>query len=100
MITRVVKMTFREDEIQSFEQIFAESAALIESFEGCGEVKLMRDISHNNVFFTLSKWQTEEHLQIYRSSILFKTTWARVKPLFSEKAEAWSLLNITPAYYD
>ncbi|MBC7757956.1 MAG: antibiotic biosynthesis monooxygenase [Phormidesmis sp. FL-bin-119] len=100
MITRVVKMTFREDEIQSFEQIFAESAALIESFEGCGEVKLMRDISHNNVFFTLSKWQTEEHLQIYRSSILFKMTWARVKPLFSEKAEAWSLLNITPAYYD
>ena len=93
-------MTFREDEIQSFKQIFAESAALIQSFEGCGEVKLMRDMSHNNVFFTLSKWETEEHLQIYRSSILFKTTWARVKPLFSEKAEAWSLLNITPAYYD
>ena len=100
MITRVVKMTLREDEIQSFKQIFAESAVLIQSFEGCGEVKLMRDISHSNVFFTLSKWQTEEHLQIYRSSILFKTTWARVKPLFSEKAEAWSLLNITPAYYD
>lgn len=91
-------MTFREDEIQSFKQIFAESAALIQSFKGCGEVKLMRDISNNNVFFTLSKWQTEEHLQIYRSSILFKTTWARVKPLFSEKPQAWSLSNITPAY--
>jgi quinol monooxygenase YgiN len=98
MITRVVKMTFREDEIQSFKQIFAESAALIQSFEGCGEVKLMRDVNNKNIFFTLSKWQTEEHLQIYRSSILFKTTWARVKPLFSEKAQAWSLLDITPAY--
>ena len=93
-------MTFREDKIQSFKQIFAESAALIQSFDGCGEVKLMRDISNNNVFFTLSKWQTEEHLHIYRSSILFKTTWARVKPLFSEKAQAWSLLDITPAYYE
>ena len=91
-------MTFKEDKIESFKQIFAESAALIQSFKGCGEVKLMRDISHNNVFFTLSKWQTEKHLQIYRSSILFKTTWTKVKPLFSEKAQAWSLLNITPAH--
>ena len=90
-------MTVREDEIQSFKQIFAESAALIQSFEGCSEVKLMQDISNKNIFFTLSKWQTEEHLHIYRSSLLFKTTWARVKLLFSEKAQAWSLLDIMPA---
>lgn len=100
MITRVVKMTFREDEIQRFKQIFAESAALIQSFEGCGEVRLMQDNRNENVYFTLSKWQSEEHLNSYRSSVLFETTWAKVKPLFSEKAKAWSLLDITPAYHE
>lgn len=98
MITRVVKMTFKQDDVQKFKQIFAESAALIQSFEGCNEVRLMQDKSNESVYFTLSKWQSEEHLNSYRSSVLFQTTWTKVKPMFSEKAQAWSLLDITPAY--
>ncbi|MGB4401199.1 MAG: antibiotic biosynthesis monooxygenase family protein [Daejeonella sp.] len=91
MITRIVKMTFREEETENFTEIFKETSEFIRSSNGCLEVKLMRDISNANVFFTLSKWQSEEHLNIYRCSDLFMTTWARVKPLFSEKAQAWSV---------
>lgn len=96
MITRVVKMTFKAEDVQKFEQIFERTADLIQSFEGCHEVKLMRDISSVNTYFTLSRWQSEEHLNAYRASSLFKTIWADVKPLFSEKAQAWSLSHITP----
>ena len=81
--------------IQKFEQIFEKTAGLIRAFEGCHEVKLMRDISNEHVFFTVSRWTSENHLNAYRSSTLFKATWADVKPLFSEKAHAWSLLDMS-----
>ncbi len=96
MITRVVKMTFNAEDVQKFEQIFEKTVEFIQSFEGCLDVRLMRNLGDANVYFTLSRWQSEEHLNIYRSSSLFVTTWADVKPLFSEKAQAWSLLDISP----
>lgn len=93
MITRIVRITFRAEEIKQFIRIFDLSVNLIESFEGCLGVELMKDAGNENVFFTLSKWESEDHLNQYRSSALFKSTWAEVKPLFAEKADAWSLID-------
>lgn len=93
MITRVVKMTFKPESIQVFKEIFYASQKLIGSFEGCNRVDLMRDLNNECVFFTLSYWDSEEDLNSYRQSYLFKNTWSKVKPLFSEKAEAWSLIS-------
>ena len=45
--------------------------------------------------FTISHWDSEAALELYRQSELFKFTWAKTKPLFEEKAQAWSLLNIS-----
>lgn len=89
-------MTFRADCVDQFKLIFSETATLISSSIGCHGVDLMQDAGNETVFFTLSKWESEGHLNLYRSSELFKTTWGKVKPLFSEKAEAWSLTNTTP----
>lgn len=86
-------MTFRENEIGNFIQIFESSSDLIQSFDGCLGVQLMKDVSNTSSYFTLSKWDSEEHLNNYRTSELFKSTWAKVKPLFSESAQAWSLVN-------
>jgi heme-degrading monooxygenase HmoA len=94
MITRIVKMTFKAEEITKFIEIFGMTKDMIVSFEGCYEVKLMRDNENENVFFTLSKWESDQHLNSYRSSDLFKTTWGNVKSLFSENAEAWSLVDM------
>lgn len=93
MITRIVKMTFLSGEVKKFLEIFNESSELIGTFDGCHGVKLMQDADNDDIYFTLSEWQSEKHLNIYRSSSLFKNTWAKVKPLFSEKAEAWSLVD-------
>lgn len=93
MITRVVKMTFKPESIQAFKEIFYDSQKLIRAFEGCNRVDLMRDLNNECVFFTLSYWDNEEDLNSYRHSYLFKNTWSKVKPLFSEKAEAWSLIS-------
>lgn len=93
MITRVVKMTFKPESVQGFKEIFYDSQKLIRAFEGCNQVDLMRDLNNECVFFTLSFWDSEEDLNAYRQSYLFKNTWSKVKPLFSEKAEAWSLIS-------
>lgn len=92
MITRVVKLSIRPECVYEFKEIFYESQKLIRAFEGCSKVDLMKDLHNDSVFFTLSFWKTEDDLEAYRNSYLFKSTWSKVKTLFSNKAEAWSLL--------
>jgi quinol monooxygenase YgiN len=91
MITRIVKMTFRPENITAFKEIFYQSQKLIRAFDGCIHLELMKDISNDCTFFTISHWESEKSLNTYRDSYLFKNTWSKVKPLFSESALAWSL---------
>ena len=90
MIVRIVKLTFQEEYINDFITISKESKELIRNFEGVKKLELLRCSTNGNVFFTHSHWESEDALEKYRQSELFKSTWAKTKPLFSEKAEAWS----------
>lgn len=87
MLKRLVKMQFQEDKVDDFIQVFAETKQRIRNFPGCQHLELWRT---DNVFFTYSIWESEEALNHYRYSELFKTTWARTKVLFAAKAETWS----------
>jgi quinol monooxygenase YgiN len=93
MITRLVKMTFRSNETETFQKIFSENRNRIALFEGCLHVELQRDINFPNIFFTISRWRSENDLENYRNSDLFKSVWSKTKVLFAEKAEAWSLIS-------
>ena len=92
MIKRIVKLTFRENEIEAFEKIFEESKNKIKAREGCLHVELLQSTDSPNIFFTFSLWENEKALDDYRHSELFITTWAKTKVLFSEKAAAWTVL--------
>ncbi|RYF90282.1 MAG: hypothetical protein EOO00_09145 [Chitinophagaceae bacterium] len=61
------------------------------AFPGCVDVQLKVDIFQPGVFFTISIWESEAALNIYRDSALFRETWKKVKPHFRSKAQAWSL---------
>ncbi|WP_276132607.1 putative quinol monooxygenase [Polluticoccus soli] len=91
MIVRIVQMTFQPENIPSFLGLFEERKMMIRNFEGCKHLELWQDAHANNVFFTYSIWESEQHLDHYRFSELFKDTWARTKALFGEKAKAWSV---------
>lgn len=93
MLVRLVKMHFNASFITEFKTVFKAVQPKIASFKGCASVQLLQDPTHPEVFFTISHWQDEEHLNNYRNSELFKSTWAIVKPNFKIKAEAWSLLD-------
>jgi heme-degrading monooxygenase HmoA len=90
MLIRIVRMTFQEDKIEDFLIIFNRSKHLIRGFEGCQQLELLRDKNAHNVMLTYSNWLSEEHLNAYRDSELFKTTWAATKVLFSDKPVAFS----------
>ena len=93
MLIRIVKMTFVSGKSGEFMDIIHASKEKIRSFDGCLHLELLNDIQHPNTFFTLSRWRSEIHLENYRNSELFKNVWNRVKVLFAEKPEAWSLLK-------
>jgi quinol monooxygenase YgiN len=91
MFVRIVKMEFREDAVSTFLANFEKVKQDIRNANGCRLLELYRDKARPQVFFTYSYWETEAHLNAYRASALFVDTWAVTKPLFSQKAEAWSV---------
>jgi len=91
MFVRIVKMTFRPDAVTEFLSNFEKVKQDIRNAPGCRLLELYHDKANPQVFFTYSYWETEADLEAYRASALFCDTWAITKPLFSHKAEAWSV---------
>ncbi|MGB5236360.1 MAG: antibiotic biosynthesis monooxygenase family protein [Flavobacteriaceae bacterium] len=91
MLIRIVKLTIREENISNFEQIFEKTKNTIRGFEGCGLLELYKDRDDPKVFFTYSRWNSEEDLEAYRQSDFFKNVWGKTKLLFEAKPEAWSV---------
>jgi heme-degrading monooxygenase HmoA len=91
MFTRIVKMEFKPENISIFLEDFEIVKHKIRNFEGCLHLQLWRDKRTPHIFFTHSHWQEESDLENYRHSDLFKGVWAKTKPLFQEKAAAWSV---------
>lgn len=94
MFVRIVKMSFNEDKIDQFLDNFHQNKEKIRNFEGCLKLELYRDKKDKNIFFTYSYWNSEQDLENYRNSGLFKNVWAKTKLLFNKKPQAWSLDKI------
>jgi heme-degrading monooxygenase HmoA len=88
---RLVKMTFREEEIGNFKEVFESRRAQIAAFPGCEGVSLLQDKNDPRIFFTYSRWRSEQDLEEYRNSTLFRETWQATKQLFAGKPAAWSV---------
>jgi quinol monooxygenase YgiN len=91
MITRIVQMTFDPARVAEFLKVFEESKHRIANSPGCLHLELNYQADQPNVLYTISRWNSEDDLQNYRSSELFLTTWAKTKVLFAGKPQAWTL---------
>ena len=91
MFVRIVKMSFYEEHIETFLNNFEENKNNIRNFKGCKLLELYRDKNNPSIFFTYSYWESENDLEHYRQSDLFKSVWSKTKPLFNCKPEAWSV---------
>lgn len=90
MLVRIVRMTFKMQHMDDFLKLFQQVSPNIRSFRGCNHLELLRDYKQENIFVTYSYWDDEEALDKYRSSPLFKESWAATKALFEEKPQVFS----------
>lgn len=94
MLIRYVRMSFQEDKVSDFLSVFEESKEKIRAMKGCQYLELMQDLHQPAVFMTHSHWLSEEDLNAYRDSELFRATWARTKVLFADKPLAFSMESV------
>lgn len=86
-------MTFCDNKIDEFLNIFEERKQTIKNFKGCLHLELWQDSTNKNIFFTYSNWESEADLNHYRFSEFFKDTWSKTKALFADKPQAWSVIK-------
>ena len=84
-------MSFKPEKTEDFLSIFNAKKEFIRNTTGCNLLELYRDKTNPNIFFTYSYWKTENDLENYRNSDLFKNVWAKTKVLFNDKPLAWSV---------
>lgn len=84
-------MHFTEAGVEEFLTIFNKNKVAIRNFEGCSHLELLKDVGDPLTYTTLSHWDNLDHLELYRKSELFGAVWGRVKTLFSERSQAFSL---------
>lgn len=91
MFVRIVKLSFKEENIDAFLENFEQFKNQIRNFPGNRLLELYQDKNNPCLFFTYSYWENEEDLEAYRKSDLFNEVWSFTKTLFNEKPEAWSV---------
>lgn len=91
MLIRIVRMHFTEAGVEEFLEIFNQNKVAIRNFPGCSHLQLLKDANDPFCYTTLSYWDRAESLENYRKSALFGSVWGRVKTLFSERTQAFSL---------
>ncbi len=94
---RIVKMTFKEEHCQEFLTHFDRIKYDILDMPGCESLRLHRDQEVPTIFFTYSRWDSDNALQHYRNSELFQKTWKKIKAWFAERAQASSVDTIFDA---
>ncbi|MBT8258970.1 MAG: antibiotic biosynthesis monooxygenase [Bacteroidia bacterium] len=94
MLIRIVKMNFKTEEIDNFLELFSRYKNDIRKSTGCCGLELYQDIDELNMFFTYSFWESQQDLEHYRQSEIFKMVWPKTKAMFKDKAHAWSVNKI------
>jgi quinol monooxygenase YgiN len=90
VIIRIVRMTLEPHSVDRFHRLFNETAAQIRAFDGCDHLELWIDARFPNIITTYSIWRSEELLDAYRRSSLFRETWAQTRRMFAAPPSATS----------
>lgn len=96
MIVRIVQMTFDPAKTGEFLNVFQSVSDQIRAFPGCRHLELWHAHDPANVYMTYSIWESQQALDHYRFSDLFKSTWSATKVLFSAPPLAFSLEKSWP----
>lgn len=88
-------MSFEKKDAVLFLEIFNEHKEQIRAAEGCTFLELWQtDENDSTLFFTHSKWLSEDFLNQYRHSEIFKMVWPKTKTLFNALPEAYTVSSV------
>lgn len=93
MLVRIVRLTFLPEEAWRFPEVFR-AAVPKQARMGCTSNRMYLQAGTDNIFVTISEWESAEALEGYRKSDLFYDTWGKLKPYFCAPAEAYSLTEV------
>ena len=91
MITRIVKLHFQDEKVETFLAFFETIKHQVNNFPGCIAMKLLQDIQNPCIIMTYRHWEDEQDLENYRTSETFGQIWPKIKPWFDAKPEAWTV---------
>lgn len=94
MLSRLVRMRFQPDQVETFLALYVTMRTKIVSQPGCLSVQLVREIDDPAAFATWSTWESAAALDAYRTSAFFRQYWPQVRVLFRQPAEAISFETI------
>jgi quinol monooxygenase YgiN len=94
MLIRIVRMSFKAEQVPAFLQVFRNSEAQIRQQPGCQHLELWQDTDDPRVYCTYSHWESVEALNAYRRSGLFGQVWPATKALFAAPAQAFSVQTV------
>lgn len=90
MLTRLVRMYFRPEEVEAFLELYRAARPRIVAQPGCYGVQLLRQHDDPAAFATWSTWEDAAALDAYRTSPFFVEFWPQVRALFRTPPEAAS----------
>ena len=95
MITRIVRLTLKDElSLDEFKKLYTKRNPKSRGVSGCLEVRIMKDIKENNIYYTVSKWSNNQALEDYRSSEYFKQTWPMVKSTLAARTKVFTMEDI------
>ena len=89
-LIRIVQLTIHPDKVDDFLRLFDDVSSKIKTFDGCIHLELLQNPVYPSLIATYSHWVSHDHLDVYRKSELFKSTWAETKKLFAAPPQATS----------
>ncbi len=90
MIRRIVKLSFQASKVDDLHAFLKEKVESIRAVDGCEHLEILQDRKNKGLIFTLSHWQSEDHLNNYRKSQVFGGVWPILKAGFNAPPEAYS----------
>ena len=94
MITRIVKMVIKPEEVSSFVKHREKFTNKIRSFKGCVSHDFLKDKNVNNTFFSYSTWDSEQSIDTFRHSELFQSLKEINNRYYLKAEQAWTVENI------
>ncbi len=90
MIRRIVKLSFHIEKVEEIHRFLKGKVDSIRAVDGCEYLEIVQDRKNKGLIFTLSHWQSEDHLNAYRKSEVFGGVWPILKASFNAPPEAYS----------